>query len=83
MAINTDLISDLREYTDDIGTYTAIWEMRTEPAEPDAQARRCATQAVKAIDLSIERLHALRSQLIGSIRQADDMMMARTAEVAP
>lgn len=73
-----DVIGDVREHVADVSTYKAIWEMRR---EPDSHARRCATDAVKAIDQAIEKLHQVRAGLISSIRQADDAMMASMPDI--
>ena len=52
----------------------AVWEART---EPDAHARRCAADAVDAIDAALRDLHSVRQQLISEIRQADDATAGR------
>ena len=59
---------------DDLG----IWENRS---EPDAHARRCASDAVDAIDSAIRNLHTVRQQLISEIRDADDATAARANEL--
>jgi hypothetical protein len=48
-----------------VATWLAIWERRR---EPDAHARRCANDAVDAIDAMLRDLHTLRQQLISEVR---------------
>jgi len=67
-------LSALREQVEDLAVALAIWEART---EPDAHARRCAGDAVDAIDAALRELHSVRQQLISEIRQADDATAAR------
>jgi hypothetical protein len=67
-------LSALREHVDDLGVWLAIWEARR---EPDAHARRCANDAVDAIDVALRELHAIRTRLTGEIRAADDASAAR------
>jgi len=54
--------------------WLGIWEHRS---EPDAHARRCANDAMDAIDAAIRDLHTIRAQLVSEIRQADDATAAR------
>jgi hypothetical protein len=51
--------------------WLAGWEARR---EPDAHARRCASDA---IDAALRGLHAMRARLAGEIRQSDDASAAR------
>ena len=67
-------LSALRNHVDDLGAWLGIWCNRT---EPDAHARRCANDAVDAIDAAIRELHSVRQQLISEIRQADDASASR------
>ena len=67
-------LSALREHVESIATWLAIWEARN---EPDAHARRCAGDAVDAIDAALQRLYSVRQQLITEIRQADDASASR------
>jgi hypothetical protein len=60
-----DALSALRSGVDDLGVWLAIWEGRTEPG---AHARRCASDAVIAIDAMLRDLHRVRQQLISEIR---------------
>lgn len=48
---------------------------------PDAHARRCASDAVDAIDGALRSLHNIRQQLITEIRQADDATAERADEL--
>jgi hypothetical protein len=68
------LLSALRDHVIDLAVWLAIWEARR---EPDADARRCANDAVDAIDGALRELHAIRSRLVSSIRDADDATAAR------
>jgi hypothetical protein len=45
--------------------------------KPDAPARRCADDAVDAIDAALRELHEVRQRLIGEIRDSDDVTAAR------
>ena len=67
-------LSALRRHVDDLGAWLAIWEGRH---EPDAHARRCASDAVDAIDAALRELHEVRSRLVGEIRDSDDDAAAR------
>jgi hypothetical protein len=71
-------LSALRDHVDDLGAWLAIWEGRH---EPDAHARRCASDAVDAIDAALREMHTLRSRLVGEIRTADDASAARADEL--
>ena len=67
-------LSAVRSSADDLGAWLAIWSARR---EPDAHARRCASDAVDAIDAALIELHGIRAQLVGEIRRADDQAAAR------
>ena len=69
-----DALSAIREHAEDLGVWLGIWEHRT---EPDAHARRCASDAVIAIDAALSALHAIRARLTGEIRASDDARAAR------
>lgn len=71
-------LSVLRNRVDDLGTWLAVWEARS---EPDAHARRCASQAVDAIDSALRDLHSVRQQLITEIREADERADERADEL--
>ena len=60
-------LSDLREQAENIGVWLAIWEGW---AEPDAHARRCASDAVDAIDAMLRDLYQIRERLTGEIRES-------------
>jgi hypothetical protein len=67
-------MSALRENTENLATWLAIWEHRK---EPDAFARRCASDAVDAVDAMLRDLYLIRGRLTSEIRQADDATAAR------
>jgi hypothetical protein len=69
-----DALSALRGHADDLGAWLAIWERRR---EPDAHARRCANDAMDAIDAALRELHGIRARLIGEIRASDDASAVR------
>jgi hypothetical protein len=76
-------LSALREHVEDLAVGLAIWEHRH---EPDAHARRCASNAVDAIDAMLRELYRIRAHLVAEIRvaaaaaaQADELL-ARTRE---
>ncbi len=68
-------LSALRDHVENLATLLAVWENR---AEPDARARRCASDAIDAIDAALRDLHSVRQQLISETRQAGDATAART-----
>ncbi len=67
-------LSVIRGSVDDLGVWTGIWEARR---EPDAFARRCASDAIDAADNLLAAAHRIRARLIGEVRQADDATAAR------
>ena len=67
-------LSALRENVENLAVWVAIWEAR---AEPDAHARRCANDAMSAIDAALRDLRALRSRLVSEIRGSDEAAAAR------
>ncbi len=67
-------LSELHTHVDNLGPSLAIWEAR---AEPDAQARRCSSDAVDTIDAALAELHGIRARLIGQIRASDDATAVR------
>jgi hypothetical protein len=67
-------LSALREHIENLATWIAIWEHRQ---EPDAFARRCASDAVDAIDGALRDLYLIRGRLTAEVRQADDATAAR------
>jgi len=71
-------LSALREHVENLGAWIAVWQARN---EPDAHARRCASDAVDAIDAAIRELHQIRAGLAAEIRQSDDSSAARADEL--
>jgi hypothetical protein len=67
-------LSALRDHIENLAVWVAVWEAR---AEPDAHARRCASDAIDAIDAMLRDLHVIRARLTGEIRAADDATAAR------
>jgi len=67
-------LDGLRAHVETIATALAVWDRRR---EPDAAARRCASDAIDAIDAAVRELHAIRQRLIDETRQADDVAAAR------
>jgi hypothetical protein len=67
-------LSSLREHAENLAAWIAVWEAR---AEPDAHARRCAADAVDAIDGALGELYRVRAHLVAEIRQSDDASAAR------
>jgi hypothetical protein len=67
-------LSALLEHAENLGAWLGIWENRR---EPDAFARRCASDAVDAIDAMLRDLYLVRGRLTSEIRQADDATAAR------
>jgi hypothetical protein len=67
-------LSALHSAVDDLGPWLAIWQARR---EPDARARRCASDAIDAIDTALAALHRVRARLVSETRQADDQAAAR------
>jgi hypothetical protein len=73
-----DALSAIRDSIENVATWLVIWEARR---EPDAFARRCAADAVDAIDAALGELYRVRGQLTASIRQADTASAARADEL--
>ena len=71
-------LSAIRSSVDDLGAWLAIWSARR---EPDAHARRCANDAMDAIDAALIELHRIRAELVDQIRRADDQAAARVDEL--
>ena len=67
-------LSVIRDSIENLATWLAVWEHRK---EPDAFARRCASDAVDAIDAMLRDLYLVRGHLTSEIRQADDATAAR------
>jgi hypothetical protein len=71
-------LSVIHDSADSLGVWTAIWRARV---EPDAFARRCASDAISAIDAALAALHRVRAQLVSEVRQADDAAADRADEL--
>jgi hypothetical protein len=71
-------LSAVHDAVDNLAVWTAIWQAR---AEPDAHARRCASDAIDAADRAIGTLHRIRGELVGQVRAADDATAARVDEL--
>ncbi len=69
-------LSALRGHVDDLGAWLAIWSARDD-GKPDSHARRCASDAMDAIDAMLRDLHLVRARLAGEIRASDDASAAR------
>src|SRR5579875_1017781 len=63
-------IADLRDHMDNLAVWLAAWAARSGDV-PDDHARRCAQDAVNVIDAATMQIHALRGQLVASMRDAD------------
>jgi hypothetical protein len=63
-----EALSSLRDHVEYLAVGLAVWEHRQ---EPDAHARRSASDAVDAIDAMLRELHAIRQLLISEVQQAD------------
>ena len=71
-------LSAIRNRVDELGTWLGIWCNRP---EPDANARRCASDAVDAIDAMLRNLYLVRGRLVSEIRASDDASAARADEL--
>ena len=69
-------LSALRNHMEDLAVWLAIWGSRDD-SQPDAHARRCANDAMDAIDAALSELHEVRARLVGEIRVSDDALAAR------
>jgi hypothetical protein len=76
LAAYTDACAAVRDHADALGVWLSIWSYRDD-TKPDARARRCASDAVAAIDAAISELYGIRALLIPEIRTADDTHAAR------
>jgi hypothetical protein len=72
------VLSAVHSHVDDLGGWLAVWAARS---EPDAHARRCASDAMDAIDTALAGLHWIRAELVTQIRQADDQAAIRADEL--
>ncbi len=71
-----DALSAIRNHVDELDVWLGIWSARDD-SRPDAHARRCANDAMDAIDAMLRNLHLVRGRLVGEIRAADDASAAR------
>jgi len=71
-----DAVIAVRTNVDQLGVVLAIWQARDD-TRPDAHARRAASDAVDAIDTSLQALLVLRQSLVSEIHQADEANAAR------
>jgi hypothetical protein len=71
-------LSAVHTAVDNLGPWLAIWQDRH---EPDAFARRCASDAIGAADTAIRELHGFRAELVTQVRQADDQAALRADEL--
>ncbi len=71
-------LSAIREHVENAATWLGIWEA---PKEPDASARRCASDAVDATDAMLRNLYLVRGWLTCEIRASDDASAARADEL--
>jgi hypothetical protein len=69
-----DALSAIRGHVDDLGAWLVVWANRQ---EPDAHARRCAGDAVGAVDAMLGHLYGVRTHLVSGIRKSDDQAAAR------
>jgi hypothetical protein len=69
-------IAAVRANIDDLSLYLAVWSARAD-ASLETHARRCASDAVNAIDTIITELHGIRGRLIPEIRTSDDAAMSQ------
>jgi hypothetical protein len=67
-------LSAIRNRVEDLAAALAVWSSRT---EPDAHARRCANDAMDAVDAALADLHRIRQRLFSEIRASDDATAAR------
>jgi hypothetical protein len=68
-------LSALRNHVDDLAVALVIWSARDD-GRPDAHARRCASDAVDAVDAMLAGLREVRQRLVGEIRASDDASAA-------
>jgi hypothetical protein len=75
-----DALTALREHIEDVATWLAIWSARDD-SQPDAHARRCAGDAVEAVDSMLGHLYGIRAQLVSEIRKSDNATAARADDL--
>lgn len=74
-----DPMTWISEGVNDLGAYLALWSNRGD--QVTAAERAAASEAVERIDVTLRRLHELRSDLVTEIRAADDETARRTDEL--
>ena len=62
----------IRSLVESADACLAVWDARD---EPDADARRNASEAVAAIDAAVAGLQEVRAALITEVRAADDALL--------
>ena len=67
-------LSAVHDAVDNLRPRIAIWAARR---EPDAHARRCASDAIGAADEALAAIHRIRARLVTETRQADQEAAAR------
>ena len=73
-------LSAIRSHVEDLGVWLAVWKARDD-ARLEPHARRCASDAVDAVDAAIRELHGIRARLIPEIRASDDAALAHADAV--
>jgi hypothetical protein len=68
----------IRDSAESIPVWAGIWQAR---AEPDAHARRCASDAIDAADAALAALHRIRARLVSEVRTADGQAAARADQL--
>ena len=71
-----DVYAKLEDPTGVLAVALGQWEDRDD-SKAQPEVRRAANTAMDAIDGMLRDLHAMRSRLVGEIRQADDATAAR------
>jgi hypothetical protein len=67
-------LAAIREHVENAATWLGIWSNHS---EPDAFARRCASDAVDALDDMLRKIYLVHDRLTSEIRQVDDATAAR------
>lgn len=73
-------LSALRGHLGELETALALWATRDDTkAQPDI--RQAANDAIDAIDGALRELHAIRTELLGEVRESDDAATTRAEEL--
>ncbi len=75
-----DALTALRNHVDDVAIWLAIWSARDD-GKPEPHARRCAGDAVKAVDSMLGHLYGIRAQLVSEIRDSDQATATRADDL--